>query len=57
MFPPAPNAKYVFRGVEHPGTLGYMLCNKANVAYKMATSNIDFITPDYVKKAIKWVLE
>ena len=57
MFSPASNAKYVFRGVEHPNTLGYMLCHKADVAYKMAISDKDFTVPDYVKDAIAWVLE
>ena len=57
MFPPANGAKYVFRGLEYHSALGYMLCHKADAAYEMASSKVDFIAPDYVKEAIEWVLK
>ena len=55
-FPPEPKAKYVFRGVPYPSALGRMLNNKAQSAYEMLASEEEYVSPDYVKEAIKWVL-
>lgn len=54
-FPGQDSAEYKFNGISYPGTLGYMLTNKAETAYKMLSSDNVYVIPDYVKEAIEWL--
>lgn len=49
------NAKYLFHGEDYGRPIGYMLNNKAEVAYQMLAAKNDWAIPDYVKDAISWL--
>lgn len=49
--------KYLFHKCNYGPTLGKMLNNKVDTAYKMLTSNDNFNIPEYIKEAIKWLSE
>ena len=53
----APEAKYLFNNKDYGSVLGKMLNNKADVAYRMLVSGIEFAVPKYVKDAIAWLNE
>lgn len=53
----APKAKYLFHNEDYGPVLGRMLNNKADVAYQMLISEIEFTVPQYVKEAIAWLNE
>lgn len=50
-----PEAKYLFHKKDYGPVLGKMLNNKADVAYQMLISGIEFTVPQYVKDAITWL--
>lgn len=56
-FPPEKGAEYKFHGKRYQSALGRMLSNKAQVAFEMLAGEEEYDPPEYVKDAIKWVLE
>ncbi len=56
-FPAEPGAQYVFNGKPYPNTLGRMLHNKADIAYKMLVCETEYNLPQYVEEAIEWLKE
>lgn len=53
----APKAKYLFHNKDYGPVLGKMLNNKADTAYKMLVSGIEFVAPRYVRNAVTWLSE
>lgn len=51
------NAQYFFHGKDYGQYLGKMLNNKAEIAYQMLNSGIEFNIPEYIKEAINWLNE
>lgn len=55
------DAEYKFNGVSYKDrpVLGYMLNNKADIAYKLFSPSENNLTkftyPNYIKEAIKWI--
>ena len=48
-------AQYLFHGKDYGQVLGKMLNNKVDSAYLMLTSGKDYVSPQYVRKAIEWI--
>ncbi len=48
-------AQYLFHGENYGPVLGKMLNNKVDSAYLMLTSGKDYVSPQYVRKAIEWI--
>ncbi len=51
------NANYLFHEKDYGKVLGKMLNNKVDTAYIMLNSGIDFVIPQYIQDAIKWLNE
>ena len=51
------NANYLFHEKDYGKVLGKMLNNKVDTAYAMLNSGIDFVIPQYIQDAIKWLNE
>ncbi len=51
------NANYLFHEKDYGKVLGKMLNNKVDTAYTMLNSGIDFVIPQYIQDAIKWLNE
>ena len=51
------NSDYLFHGKDYGKTLGKMLNNKVETAYKMLLSEKKITIPDYVKEALEWIKE
>ncbi len=51
------DANYLFHGKDYGKILGKMLNNKVETAYKMLLSGKEFVIPNYVKDALKWIKE
>ena len=50
-----PGAKYLYHKRDYGQHVGYMLNNKADVAYRLLEDNPDLVIPDYVKRAFQWL--
>lgn len=52
------DAKYEYHGqTQETPTLGKMLNEKAETAYKLLTLDKDFSVPEYIRKALEWLNE
>ena len=51
------NADYLFNGNNYGKVLGKMLNNKVDTAYAMLNSEFNFVIPQYIQDAIKWLNE
>lgn len=51
------NSDYLFHKKDYGKVLGKMLNNKVDTAYIMLNSGIDFVIPQYIQDAIKWLNE
>lgn len=52
-----PGAKYLFHKKDYGPVLGKMLNNKADIAYQMLVSEIEFAVPQYIQEAVAWLNE
>lgn len=50
-------ANYLFHEKDYGKVLGKMLNNKVETAYSMLNSEIQFLIPQYIQDAIKWLNE
>lgn len=50
-----PGAKYLYRKKDFGQHLGYMLNNKADVAYRLLEDNPPLSIPPYIKEALQWL--